>query len=391
MEHKKESYISYVVMYLAYFASYALFTVLTPVYLTDKGYSTVDVSFVVSSGLLASMLLSTYVGRLSDKYGTKHINIVLLLISASFGILYMLMDQLILIALAYAATFCLMNVVNPAIEKVATMSRFRYGTIRVWGTIGFSLGTQVSGIIYGNFGAIALYSTFSIVMVITAMSLLFIPGVHGMQTTNVSDPSIHKSEYRLMALLSQRNFMVYLLIGSLLYASANVSATHLPNMFKLDGLDVSQISTILSIAVLAEIPLMLYSHTFMDKLDSKQLMFLYLSAFGIQFAVYAYVPFVPLKIMVTLLCKHVMGMLFIMTNLKVIHMIIPLHSQMTALAIVSTLNSVSAVILQNISGAILSVSSYTFFYTLLGVLCGASLLLLPLLKINEDKSVKLFN
>lgn len=391
MKVQNENYISYVVTYLAYFTAYALLTVFTPVYLVDKGYSTVDVSLVVSSGLLASMSLSTLVGRFSDKYGTKLINITLLLISAFFGVVYLLMNSLWLIALAYATAFCLMNVVNPAIEKVATISKYRYGHIRVWGTIGFSLGTQMSGIIYRQWGGVALFATFSVVMVISAMSLLFIPGITGVKKATIQDLATDQGDYSLFNLFKQHNFVLYLIIGSLFYASANVSSTHLPSMLKLEGLDVSQISTILSISVLAEIPLMLFSHKFMDKFDSKQLIFIFLTAFSIQFAVYAFIPITVVKIILTILCKHVMGMIFIMTNLKVIRMIIPTHSQMTALAILSTLNSISAVVLQNISGIVLSTTSYSVFYMLLGGLCILALMLLPLLKITEDKSIKLFN
>lgn len=391
MKIQKENYFNYVITYLTYFTSYALLTVLTPVYLVDKGYNTVDVSLVVSSGLLASMTLSTIVGRFSDKYGTKVINIVLLLISAVFGVLYVFMDNLWLIALSYATAFCLMNVVNPAIEKVATTSKYRYGHIRIWGTIGFSVGTQLSGMIYRQFGGVVLFSTFSVVLMISAISLLFIPGISGVKKATIQDLSTDNTNSSILNLFKQRHFFIYLCIGSLFYASANVSSTHLPNMFKLDGLDVSQISTILSIAVIAEIPLMLYSHKFMDKFDSKHLIFIFLTAFVIQFTVYAFIPVVIIKIILTIICKHVMGMIFIMTNLKVIRMIIPLHSQMTALAIVSTSNSISAVVLQNVAGMVLSATNYTIFYIILGMLCMVALVLLPLLKIKEDKSIKLFN
>lgn len=391
MNKQKENYLSYVLMYVSYFGAYALLTVLTSVYLTDKGYSSVDVSLVVSSGLLASMIISTLVGHFSDRYGTKYINMILLVLSAVSGILYLNMNSLWLIAITYAMAFCLMNVVNPSIEKIATVSRFRYGNIRVWGTIGFSLGTQLSGMIYRQFGPVILFSSFAAVMVICVVSLFFIPGIKGVKTATIKDTDIDQSDYRAQQVFKQSNFIFYVIICSIFYAGANVSSTHLPNMLKQDGLDITQVSTVLSLAVVAEIPMILFSHKFMDKWNSKTLIRLFLSAFCIQYAVYAFVPIPAVKIVLTILCKHVMGMIFIMTNLKVIRMIIPKHSQMTALAIVSTVNSISAVVLQNIAGVILSVSNYSMFYLLLTVLTFLGILLLQKLNIVEDKTVKLFN
>lgn len=391
MGKQKENYISYVMMYVSYFGAYALLTVLTSVYLTDKGYSSVDISVVVSAGLLASMLMSIFVGKFSDRYGTKYINMSLLVLSALSGIAYLMANTLWLITLTYASTFCLMNTVNPSIEKIATVSHFRYGHIRVWGTIGFSLGTQFSGIIYRELGATFLFSTFAVVMGICVISLFFIPGIKGVKTATIQDTDIDQNDYQVKKVFHQSNFIFYVIICSLFYAGANVSSTHLPNMLKIDGLNIAQVSTVLSLAVVAEIPMILFSHKFMDKWHSKTLIRLFLSAFCIQYAVYAFVPIPIIKIILTILCKHVMGMIFIMTNLKVIRMIIPKHSQMTALAIVSTVNSISAVILQNIAGIILSVSNYSMFYLLLMVLTLLGILLLQRLHIVEDKTIKLFN
>lgn len=391
MNKQKENYLSYVLMYLSYFGAYALLTVLTSVYLTDKGYTSVDISIVVSSGLLASMIISTLVGYFSDRYGTKYINMILLILSALSGVLYLMVNTLWLTVLTYSLAFCLMNVVNPSIEKLATMSRFRYGNIRVWGTIGFSLGTQFSGIIYRSFGSVALFSAFAIAMGVSAISLLFIPGIKGVRKATIQDTDIDQSDYHVKKVFRQSNFILYIIICSIFYAGANVSSTYLPNMLKFDGLDITQVSTVLSLAVVAEIPMILFSHKFMDKLDSKMLMKIFLFAMFTQYAVYAFVPIVLLKIILTILCKHIMGMIFIMTNLKVIRMIIPKHSQMTALAIVSTINSISAVFLQNIMGVLLSVSNYSMFYVLLTVLMLLAILLLHRLNIVEDKKIKLFH
>ena len=42
----------------------------------------------------------------------------------------------------------MINGVNPIMEKIATASPYQYGKIRIWGTIGYALGSQLAGLLY---------------------------------------------------------------------------------------------------------------------------------------------------------------------------------------------------------------------------------------------------
>lgn len=65
------SYLSYLLMYLFYFLSLALLSGLISVYLLDRGYSASQVSLVVASSYIVSVILQPLVGYLNDHFNLK--------------------------------------------------------------------------------------------------------------------------------------------------------------------------------------------------------------------------------------------------------------------------------------------------------------------------------
>ena len=80
------SYLSYLLMYLFYFLSLALLSGLISVYLLDRGYSASQVSLVVASSYIVSVILQPLVGYLNDHFNLKWVNSVVLIIAAILGI-----------------------------------------------------------------------------------------------------------------------------------------------------------------------------------------------------------------------------------------------------------------------------------------------------------------
>ena len=71
------SYLSYVLMYLFYNISFALFSAMISVYLIGKGYSASDVSLCVSVGSLSAMITQPIIGGLTDRFGMRPVNLTM--------------------------------------------------------------------------------------------------------------------------------------------------------------------------------------------------------------------------------------------------------------------------------------------------------------------------
>ena len=384
LERYKNSYLSYFLMYNFYYLSWAVFSALISVYLLDKDFKASEVSLVVSTSFLTSMIFQPVIGMFSDRYDVKKVNFVLFTLAGIGGLAFMFASSLITITIGYSFVLTLINGTNPVMEKIASSSPYQYGKIRLWGTSGYATGSWLAGMIYQLISPSAIFICFIITMILCIIGLL---GTHTPSELGQNNEEKTKTS----TLFHNYKYLYYLIIAAIFQGITNMANTYIPAMFQNDGLKVSLVSTILSFAVLCEAPLVLFSHKFMDKLTNKRLLIIAYSMITIQFLCYALNVWLPLKVIITLITKHPSGMLFIMINLKIVSTLVPKEHQITALAFVQTLRNLSSIIFQNIAGQILDISSYQILFALSLIIIVVGFVLVILFKVPSGKDQKLFN
>ena len=381
----KNSYLSYFLMYNFYYLSWALFSALISVYLMDRGFKASDVSLVVSASFLTSMITQPIIGKWNDEFDIKKVNAILFVIVAIGGIVFMVSNSLFMIAVSYSVVLMMINGVNPVMEKIATASPYQYGKIRIWGTIGYALGSQFAGILYDLVAPQAIFIVFVLTMI------LCIIGLVGTEPDIKKEAAKENEKVKILTLFKNKKFVYYLAICAIFYGVTNMSNTFVPSMLTDKGLDVDVTSTILSIAVFCEAPLVLFSNRFMDKTANKTLLIISISMVCLQCAVYGFNLPLIFIVLITFLAKHPSGMLYIMINLKVINTLIDENQQITALAYVATLKNLVAIIFQNVAGNILDVTTYSNLYLICFGWMLVALILVIFFKISSGNDKKLFN
>lgn len=384
LERYKNSYLCYFLMYNFYYLSWAIFSALISIYLLDKGFKASEVSLVVSTSFLTSMIFQPVIGMFSDRYDVKKVNFVLFTLAGIGGLAFMFASSLITITIGYSFVLTLINGTNPVMEKIASSSPYQYGKIRIWGTIGYATGSWLAGMIYQLISPSAIFICFIITMILCIIGLL------GTKTPSELGQN-NEEKTKTSTLFHNYKYLYYLIIAAIFQGITNMANTYIPAMFQNDGLKVSLVSTILSFAVLCEAPLVLFSHKFMDKLTNKRLLIIAYSMITIQFLCYALNVWLPLKVIITLITKHPSGMLFIMINLKIVSTLVPKEHQITALAFVQTLRNLSSIIFQNIAGQTLDISSYQILFALSLIVIVVGFVLVILFKVPSGKDQKLFN
>lgn len=354
----KNSYLSYLLMYFFYFFSLAVFSGYISVYLMDKGYHASQVSMVVSWGFILSMVIQPVIGYLNDHYHQKTLNMLILLIAAILGICFIYAKNIYWIAIIYSLALGLFNAANPVIENMATLSRFAYGKIRIWGTIGYAVASKVSGVIYDYVSPEAMYAFFTVGLIFCVI------GIYG--TQNVKQIKTQKKE-KSSGLL-HKNFIIYLVIVCLFYAITNTNTTYLPAMFQNMGLSMNTTSTVIFILTLSELPVIFFSHQYMNKLTNKQLLVGIFILLIIQFLTYSCIHQPLIVVIVSICTKAVSTMLFIMLNLKIVSTIVDIKHQMSALALVQTCRNLGSIVFQWIAGYLIDFYSYDIFYLILALL-----------------------
>lgn len=376
--HYKNSYFSYLLMY---FFSLAVFSGYISVYLMDKGYHASQVSMVVSCSFILSMIIQPIVGYFNDHYSQKRLNMLILLLAAVLGIIFIYAQNIYMIALIYSLALGLFNAANPVIENMATLSRFSYGKIRIWGTIGYAVASKISGVIYDDVSPEAMYTFFTIGLILCVI------GIYG--TQNVKQIKTQKKEKTIG--LFQKNFIIYLIIVCLFYAITNTNTTYLPAMFQNLGLSMNTISTVIFILTLSELPIIYFSQYYMNRLTNKQLLVGIFLLLTIQFFTYSFVKQAMIVIIVSICTKAVSTMLFIMLNLKIVTTIVDMKHQMSALALVQTCRNFGSIVFQFVAGYLIDFYSYDIFYLILCLLSIVGMVICIFYRIPSGNHQHLFD
>jgi OHS family lactose permease-like MFS transporter len=343
-------------MYLFYNISFALFSAMISVYLIGKGYSASDVSLCVSVGSLSAMITQPIIGGLTDRFGMRPVNLTMFGIVCVAALGVVIAPNFMMLVGSWAIINLLMNGANPVVERMATSSPYDYGKVRMWGTIGFACGTQLSGIIYDNISPDALFITLIFTM------LLCILGFWGTQPrlAEAEEAVIEGNDepVSMKDLLKNRQFLYYLVLQILFVAVTGATYSFCPAFLTSKGLDPSLASTILAVAALTELPFIIFTSKYMDKIPNKVLLLVCFALIVVQMAAYGFDLPLPVIIAITFLCKHPPVIVNIMTNMKVVNTIVDARLQITGLALVKACQSFGTIISNNVGGNIVDASGY---------------------------------
>ena len=383
-KHYKNSYLSYFLMYFFFFFCLAFFSGFISVYLMDQGYSASKVSFVVSCSFILSVIVQPFIGKLNDQYESRYVNSILLLIAGVSGIIFIFLKNIYLIALVYSLVLAITNGTNPIIERMAILSRFKYGSIRVWATIGYAVATIIAGSLYKNIGPYSLYVFFAIGELLCVIGIL---GTHSIL------PPVEKIEEKvsMVSVFKIKHIPYYLIIVCLFYGITNVHHLYLPAMLKQNGLPINNVSTVIFFSTLSEVPVILLSRFYMNCFSNKQLLMSVFVLLFLQFFTFSFISSLIIQIIIVFLTKTVATMAFVMINLRIISTIVDNARQNTALSLVSACKSFSSILFQMLAGYLIDFTGYQMFYFVLFICSVVGMILVFFFKVPTNKELKVFH
>ncbi|EKU17404.1 major Facilitator Superfamily protein [Streptococcus intermedius BA1] len=383
----QNSYFAYFLMYNFYFLAYALFSTLISVYMLDKGYSASQVSLVVSASFFSSMIVQPLMGILNDKIGIKKVTIYSFLLINIAAIFFMQANNLLLLTVWYSAVLMLVNGVNPVMDVLAARSPYTYGKIRIWGTFGYAMGSQLAGLIYKFISPQAIFIVFIGMMCVSILGVFGIEPKHNQGSKKATQM---KNGSSIGKIFKNKTYLFYLLIVALYSGVGNTGHTYIPSMLEHSGLSVNMATTVVAISVICESPLIFFSYLFMDKVPIKKLLYIPLGILLLQYVIYGLDLGLTSKILLTLMSKHATGMLLIMVTLKIVANVVDENYLVTAIALVQTARNLGTILIQNIAGDIIDKSGYEMMSFFLAGVMVLVLVLAFFLKVPNKSSQKLF-
>ncbi|WP_247905683.1 MFS transporter [Streptococcus anginosus] len=383
----QNSYFAYFLMYNFYFLSYSLFSTLISVYMLDKGYSASQVSFVVSASFFSSMIVQPIMGVFNDMIGIKKVTIYSFLLIIVGAIFFMQANNLLLLTIWYSAVLMLVNGVNPVMDVLAAQSPYTYGKIRIWGTFGYAMGSQLAGLIYKFISPQAIFIVFIGMMCVSILGVLGIDPKHDKPRKKTKQT---KNDSYIGQIFKNKTYLFYLVIVALYSGVGNTGHTYIPSMLEHSGLSVNMATTVVAISVICESPLIFFSYLFMDKIPIKKLLYIPLGILLLQYVIYGLDLGLTSKILLTLMSKHATGMLLIMVTLKIVANLVDEKYLVTAIALVQTARNLGTILIQNIAGDLIDQSGYEMMSFFLASVMLIVLVLAFFLKVPNKPNQKLF-
>ena len=386
MKKFHNSYAAYMLLYSFYFMSTSLFTTLISVYLMGKHYSASQVSTLVSVAFFLSMIAQPFFGYINERFGIVKMTTFSLglIIGGVFGFLWA--PNLFWLTVFYGLVLVCLNGTAPMMEIFATQSPYAFGKIRVWGTIGYSVGVQIAGWVYHQFSPQAVYYT---VLLTIVLSLFCLSAVR-MKTSKKREEKM-KEPVSIRPLLNNRPYLFFIILIGLASGVGNIGHTYIPELLMDSGLPVQLASTVVALSVVVEAPLIFFSDRFMDHWPLRVLIALPIGILFAQYAVYALPSPVFLKVVLTLLSKHTTGMVLIMVSLRFIAQQVNGKDQVLAMAIVQGARYLGTILLQPVAAFCIEKGGYQVMSFLLAGILGNVFLLSFALKMPQGKVQSLFS
>ena len=386
MKKFHNSYAAYMLLYSFYFMSTSLFTTLISVYLMGKHYSATQVSTLVSVAFFLSMVAQPFFGYINERFGIVKMTTFSLglIIGGVFGFLWA--PNLFWLTVFYGLVLVCLNGTAPMMEIFATQSPYAFGKIRVWGTIGYSVGVQIAGWVYHQFSPQAVYYT---VLLTIVLSLFCLSAVR-MKTREKREEKA-KEPVSIRPLLQNRPYLFFVILIGLASGVGNIGHTYIPELLMDSGLSVQLASTVVAISVVVEAPLIFFSDRFMDHWPLRVLIALPIGILFAQYAVYALPSPVFLKVVLTLLSKHTTGMVLIMVSLRFIAQQVNGKDLVLAVAIVQGARYLGTILLQPFAAFCIEKGGYQVMSFLLAGIVGIVFLLSFALKMPQGKGQSLFS
>ena len=386
MKKFHNSYAAYMLLYSFYFMSTSLFTTLISVYLMGKHYSATQVSTLVSVAFFLSMVAQPFFGYINERFGIVKMTTFSLglILGGVLGFLWA--PNLFWLTVFYGLVLVCLNGTAPMMEIFATQSPYAFGKIRVWGTIGYSVGVQIAGWVYHQFSPQAVYYT---VLLTIVLSLFCLSAVR-MKTREKREEKA-KEPVTIRPLLQNRPYLFFVILIGLASGVGNIGHTYIPELLMDSGLSVQLASTVVAISVVVEAPLIFFSDRFMDHWPLRVLIALPIGILFAQYAVYALPSPVFLKVVLTLLSKHTTGMVLIMVSLRFIAQQVNGKDLVLAVAIVQGARYLGTILLQPFAALCIEKGGYQVMSFLLAGIVGIVFLLSFALKMPQGKGQSLFS
>lgn len=376
------SYLAYVLTYFFFYFGMGVFTSVLSMYLTGLGKTKAEMSFIVSASSLFCVVMIPVVGYINDRLRKPRVIVGVMLAGVGvLSVVFAVARNTFVLYLLDGLIMGLISSISPISERMAGAGRYRYGTVRIWGTFGYAAAAQLACIIMEVTAPQLIFA------MIAVTSLIAIAGFCGTDDIPFEPENEHDTADRQFSFLRTPMYLLFVVIGFIFMGASNLNMTYSPILLQELGVPTAAVGTVLFFSTVIELPIILFSNKFMDRFSGKTLTAVDFAIMFVQFLLYSFAPNAAVAIATVLLMRAIGATLFMMIMLKIIRGIVRENSVSTAMGVLNATNAVSAILMQNIGGHLVEATSIRTLYLLLAGFAAAGFVLSMFLRVQNTKRV----
>jgi len=384
----KGSYLSYVTTFFFYYFCMSVYTSVLSIYLTGIGKTASEMSFIVSGANIFSLITVPFTGYLNDVVRRpKVISCTAILLAGVLSIVFAFSRAVFILFLLNGLIMTAINSVMTVTERLAAACQYRYGAIRIWGTFGYAVAAQTATLILANTSSVWLFISIFVAALLAVIGFMRTADPVHSSREQAADDKIPEKRKGLRKIILNPVFLLFIAVTFVFNGSSSVNMTYAPLLLQELGISVSAVGTIISLSTLMEIPLIFFSHKFMDRFNVKTFLLAAFILMLIQLLTYSSIKNAAVIVTVMVLLRAITTTLFMMVILKAVRNIISPMYTTTGLSIVNSVNSLGAIIMQNTAGMIADSRGLSFLYLVLTILVGIGLVLTIFIKVENKEPV----
>ena len=324
-----------------------------------------QIAYIVSFAPLLSIATQPFFGYLADKWQSpRKVSILLSFANIVCMFIFAISRNFWILLLSSGLAVSFMNAVTPLTDRIGVSSPYQFGKIRLWGSVGYAIMAQVSGLLYQYISPFANFIAGILGTLITIICIYM-----------VSDPKLsevpEKEENKLSTVVVMKElvhnipFMLFLVISFFFWGACSTNFNYLSLFIKSQGGTASQVGTYQLFATLFEIPMILATDYIIKKIPYRYIMMFAIIMSMINFAWYATLPSVNMIIYVFVF-KGFSTVLFTMITVRLVMALVKEEYVSTAYGIQAMLGKgVGAMLFQLIGGRIIDSIGMNGFYLFL--------------------------
>ncbi|MGE5139411.1 MAG: MFS transporter [Rudaea sp.] len=318
-------------MYFFVFMGSGAFTPFINLYFSRLGFSGVQIGSLAAIGVLVGTVAAFFWAALADGYRLHNriLSLTLLLTSLSILLIYRANGYdsiVVLFALVYFAMSPVLALIDSSTLELVKLYNSSYGAMRLWGSIGWSVSTWVTGWLIQQSGAHWLfYGSAAALGVTFVLSFLLPPRL----------PAIRTSAAGGLRRLIRGDMVIFLVSIFLLSATSSAVTSFFSIYLDHIGADEALIGLNWTFAAVSEIPLMFYSGALIKRFGAGKLLAVSFALYALRWFLYSFIE-VPVLVLAVQLIGGFSFALFLTSGIAYVSQRAPAGLTTTALLIFNT-------------------------------------------------------